>query len=269
MNLLNRLFFQVISLPFFSRAWGRIVRLRHPGFLVRWGIGKFKKAYNINMDEFEGEPVDYPSLSEFFVRRLDASTRPLVPVEGMMASPADGMLTEIETVYEDRATQVKGKEYSISQLIQTPLDFSGGYHVMTVYLSPYNYHRFHYPVTGRALRFFHAGGRLFPVKTSSVDVVNNLYIRNERVITQFECGEHHWYMVAVGAAMVGGIRMEYFKEKMPPNTWTTVECDVKQLREMGRFEMGSTLVLVVPAKMAKPLDISGEIRVGDPIFQLT
>lgn len=272
MKFFISLFLPLISLPVFSRIWGRIVRLRHPGFLVKKIIKRYQRAYNISMDEYEGEVEDYRSLSDFFVRRPDPGKRPLVPRENAIVSPADGVLTNIETIFNDRATQVKGKTYKISQLLHETIDFSRGWHVAIIYLAPSNYHRYHYPITGNIKRYFHTSGRLFPVNQVGINRVNRLFARNERIITEIVNRQMSCYMAAIGACFVGGIKMEFISNsnRKKRDQWVPVNRGIHQLEEMGRFEMGSTIVLVIPGPMAEPLhDIIGQpIKVGQPIFKM-
>jgi len=222
------------------------------------------------MEEYEGETEDYRSLSDFFVRKLDPGKRPLVPQENAVVSPADGILTEVQTIFNDQATQVKGKTYKISQLLHETLDFSLGWHVAVIYLAPSNYHRYHYPVPGNIKRYFHSSGRLFPVNRVGVNRVNRLFVRNERIITEIVNREMSCYMVAVGATFVGGIKMEFIPGSLGKerNKWVPVNREVRQLEEMGRFEMGSTIVLVIPKSMAEPLEnvIGQPVKVGQPIM---
>lgn len=266
------LFLPLLSLPVFSRIWGRIARLRHPRFLVKRIIKLYQRSYNINMDEYEGEVEDYRSLSDFFVRRLNPGKRPLVPQENAVVSPADGILTDVETIFIDQATQVKGKTYRISQLLHETIDFSRGWHVAVIYLAPYNYHRYHFPISGNIKRYFHSGGRLFPVNQLGVNRVNRLFVRNERIITEMVNRQMSCYMAAIGACFVGGIKMEFIpgSNRKKRDQWVSINQEIRQLEEMGRFDMGSTIVLVIPKSMAEPLqNIMGEpIKVGDPIFRM-
>lgn len=267
------LFLPLLSLPVFSRVWGRIVRLKRPRFLIKRAIRLYRKKYGIDMEEYQGEVGDYKCLSDFFVRRLHPEKRPLTGDENAVVSPADGLLTEMETIFEDRATQVKGKYYSISQLLKEDIDFSAGWHTAVIYLSPSNYHRFHYPLTGKIRRYFHAGTRLFPVNSMGLNGVDKLFIRNERIIIEMVRNESPCYAAVVGATFVGSIKMAFIPDQLKKkrNRWQPVGLDVRQLEEMGRFEMGSTIVLVLPRKMAEPIDnLKGKpVRVGDPIFKLT
>ncbi|HLP62160.1 MAG TPA: archaetidylserine decarboxylase [Candidatus Deferrimicrobium sp.] len=272
MKKLTSLSLSLLSLPVFSRTWGKITRLRRPRFLIRQFIRWYHRKYNIDMSEYEGELCDYRCLVDFFTRRLDKVCRPLRPDENVVVSPADGFLSGMETIFEDRATQVKGKYYNITELLKENIDFSGGWHVATIYLSPSNYHRFHYPLSGKIKRFFHTGGRLFPVNLLGLNHIDELFIRNERIITEIEKNGLPCYFAAVGATFVGSIRMEFIPEqkKNSRNRWETINLDVHQLEEMGRFEMGSTIVMVLPRQIAEPIDdIKGKpVRVGQAIFKM-
>ncbi|MGD2087110.1 MAG: archaetidylserine decarboxylase [Candidatus Aminicenantes bacterium] len=271
MKFFISLFLPLISLPVFSRTWGRIVRLRYPRFLVKRIIKRYQRAYNITMEEYEGEVEDYRSLADFFVRRLDPEKRPLLPQENAVVSPADGILTDVETIFNDQATQVKGKSYKISQLLHEPIDFSRGWHVAVIYLAPSNYHRYHYPVTGNIKRYFHSSGRLFPVNPTGVNRVDRLFVRNERIITEMVTRQMSCYMAAIGACFVGSIKMEFISGSpgKKRDQWVSMNHRVYQMQEMGRFDMGSTIVLVIPQSMAEPLDnlIGQPVKVGQPIFK--
>src|SRR4030065_2606705 len=103
--LASRLLLACISLPLFSRLWGKLMRLSRPRFLAKRMVNSFKNHYQIDMDEFQGSPLDYPSLADFFVRSLDAKQRPLPANEQFVLSPADGKLSELELIVTDCATQ--------------------------------------------------------------------------------------------------------------------------------------------------------------------
>jgi len=272
MKKLAPLFLSLLSLPGFSRVWGRITRLRQPRFLVKRVIEWYRRKYGIDMTEYEGEPGDYPCLVDFFTRKLDPGKRPLVPDESALVSPADGILSGMETIFADRTAQIKGKYYPISGLLKEDIDFSQGWHVATIYLSPANYHRCHYPLSGNISRYFHTGGRLFPVNHLGLNHIDALFVRNERIITEIVKNGMSCYVVAVGAMFVGSIRMEFIpgQKKKIRDRWEPVNLDIRQLEEMGRFEMGSTIVLVLPRKMAEPSEnVKGKpVRVGQALFKM-
>src|SRR5512147_266360 len=112
-----------------SRFYGRIVRLQKPRRLARWMIRRFQAHYRIDMAEFRGQPDDYGSLADFFLRPLDAQKRPLKADARFLLSPADGRLSEIELIRADRATQVKGKTYPLGRFLAAPVDFQRGWYL--------------------------------------------------------------------------------------------------------------------------------------------
>ncbi|MFH2107227.1 MAG: archaetidylserine decarboxylase [Chrysiogenia bacterium] len=267
----GRILLTCISLPVLSRLWGKVMRLRRPCFLVRSMIRRFQKHYRIGMDEYQGELADYHSLCEFFLRPLDPAKR-LLPLDNeCLLVPADGRLSELELLSSDLATQVKGKTYPVSRLLATGIDFSRGWYLATIYLSPSNYHRFHYPLSGRISGCFHGGTRLFPVNDFSVSRVKRLYIRNERVVTRFFFKGSLFYLAAIGATFVGNIGMTYLPAGLPTlNNWQNLDIEVAQMDEMGHFAMGSTIILLVPADRVESVLIKkGEpVRVGQPLFHI-
>ncbi len=269
--LLGRMALACISWPSFSRLYGRIVRLRRPRWLAKWMIRRFQKHYRIAMDEFQGEASDYRSLAEFFLRPFDPAKRPLTPDKACLLSPADGRLSELEMTGEDSATQVKGWSYPLSLLLGEAADFSAKWYQATIYLSPNDYHRFHYPFSARISGSFHGGTRLFPVNDFSVTRVQRLYIRNERVVTRFAGQDYLFYMAAVGATFVGSIGMKYLPAGLPTlGSWQKLDIAVEQMAEMGHFAMGSTVILLFPAsRVEKVLVQKGQtVRVGQPLFSI-
>jgi phosphatidylserine decarboxylase len=224
------------------------------------------------MHTYRGDVEDYKSLVDFFIRPLDPATRPLTPTPGHIVSPADGVLQTLETISEDKAAQIKGKYYKVSQLLLEEINFSQEWHIAVIYLSPSDYHRFHYPASGVLEAYCHAGNRLYPVNAMGLTLVDRLFVRNERISLRFDVQGAPLYAVAVGATFVGSIKMSDLPPSKSDNLWKELpeEKDIAQLDEMGRFEMGSTIVLVVPKKMANPLQekLGRKLAVGEPIFKL-
>lgn len=270
-SLLGRLILAPISWRPLSRLYGRIMRLQRPRRLAQWLIARFHRHYRIDMGEFQGKPEDYGSLAEFFLRPLDAAKRPLPGDESRLLSPADGRLSGLELIEGDAATQVKGWTYPLSLLLAEEPEPPRRWHVATIYLSPRNYHRFHYPVAGRITGCFFGGTRLFPVNGFSVNRVRRLYVRNERAVTRFALHDRPLYMVAVGATFVGNIALNYLACGRPaPGIWHPCDIEVRQMDEMGHFALGSTIVLVVPAdRVVETLVEEGALlRVGQPLFKI-
>jgi len=270
-GVLSRIILACISLPLLSRLWGKLMRLRRPRFLARRMIKNFKNHYQIDMDEFQGSPQDYPSLADFFVRPLNPKKRSLPVDENFILAPADGKLSELELISADCATQVKGKTYPLSRFLAADIDFSKGWYVATIYLSPCNYHRYHYPVSGQISGCFHGGNRLFPVNAFSCANVKKLYIKNERLVTRIELPGGPLYAVAVGATFVGSIVMTCLPAGLPAkNAWRELDIPVKQMDEMGRFNMGSTIIMVLPAALVEKIvaEKGKTVRAGAPLFKI-
>lgn len=275
MKKLSILFGRLLLLPIswipLSRCYGRIMRLRRPRFLARRMIRRFQRHYGISMDGFRGGAEDYPSLADFFLRPLDPARRPLAVDDGLLLSPADGRLSGLERVSGDAATQVKGWTYSLGGLLAEELDPAAPWLVATIYLSPRDYHRFHYPLSARITGCFHGGTRLFPVNGFSVRRVRRLYVRNERAVTRFALPKGPLYLAAVGATFVGSISLAYLEHGLPATgAWQPCDIPVRQMAEMGRFAMGSTIVLVVPAEQVGEtlVEEGAPLRVGQPLFKI-
>jgi phosphatidylserine decarboxylase len=265
-----RIILTILSAPLVSRLWGRITRLRRPRGLVRRMIRAFQRHYGIDMRDYPGQPDDYSSLNQFFIRPLDPTARPLVAAADFLLSPCDGVLSTLECIDHDQAFQVKGKPYRVSELLQSALDFSRPWLVAVIYLAPHNYHRFHYPLAGRISGFNHCRGRLYSVNNLAVRAIDRLYVRNERMLLRLEHGTAPVYIAAVGACLVGHLHLEAAPPGIYGTGWRTAAVAAAQLAEMGRFETGSTIVMVWPADLTgEALVATGQtVRVGDRLFPL-
>lgn len=269
MNGLKRFFLHCVSSPCLSRVYGRVTGIKKPRRLARLMIRTFLRSHAVDMDRFQGTPDDYSSLAGFFVRPLhETAVPPAAP--GFLVSPADGRLVGMETVQKDSATQVKGLSYSLSQLVGEEIDFSPGWHVATVYLSPSDYHRFHHPLDGRATATRRLGASRFPVNPTGSRLIPRLFVRNERIVVRYEHESSCFYLAAVAATFVGGIHMTLPVPPKKSREQLALDTPVRQLDELGRFDLGSTIVLLVPAKMAHPLDLrqGSRVTVGTPLFAL-
>ena len=265
---LKQFFLFVISFPVLSRIWGKITKLEFPALLIQKAIRIYASHYGIDMKNFEGELVDYDSLCAFFTRKLDPSARPLKNDESVFLSPCDGVVSVLENIHADVATQVKGKTYLVSDLVKKELPFEKGFWLATIYLSPRDYHRFHVPVDSTLSAHIHTGWRLFPVNSFGLNNIDRLFIRNERVIAKFKAENFTYFYTAVGATFVGSIKMN-FTGKFS-DEWVRNDKKYSQNDELGMFEMGSTIVLLIPEDaVEKPMIAQGgKIGVGEPLFEL-
>lgn len=269
MNIIKLILLFVISIPLFSRIWGAVTKVESPVWLVRKVIETYRSHYNIDMKYYKGSVNDYKSLSAFFTRPLNETQRPLKKDSEMFLSPCDGKVTVLEKIYSDTAMQVKGKRYKVTEMLRHELDLSEGYYIMTIYLSPRDYHRFHVPSDSAALSYIHTGWRLFPVNSLSVNLIDDLFVKNERVAVKFNSFGNSYYYVAVGATFVGSIKMSIFDEPVE-GEWTSVDRTFAQNDEFGMFEMGSTIVLVIPQKMVEEMKVSqgSVLKTGEAIFRI-
>ncbi len=246
------------------------MKTRYPRFLVKRIIKLYKNRYKIDMKFFQGNiEIDFASLSDFFIRKLDPQTRPLIRNNKYVVSPADGKLLDMEIVHEDKITQAKGINYKISELINQNLDFKKGWMVATIYLSPSDYHRYHYPLSANIEGYCHLKGKLYPVNSSGIQYIRELFIKNERISVRFLKNKQHFYMVSIGATFVGSIKMNFIDAVSRDGKWKEINLASNQLDEMGRFEIGSTIILVCPTSLARPVSEKKNsiIKVGDPIFK--
>jgi len=232
----------------------RLARLEY-GPLKNFLIRAFIYIYNVDMNSAgKPDPADYRHFNDFFTRDLKPQSRPLTMETGTILCPVDGTVSQIGDIDNDMILQAKGHEYSLKQLLgghdNLALRFSDGKFV-TLYLSPRDYHRIHMPVTGRLKQLIHVPGRLFAVNTHTTRVVDNLFARNERVISIYETEIGPMAMIMVGAIFVGSMETVWSGRITPSRKRdiTTIHYDSKTVslkkgEEMGRFNMGSTVILL-------------------------
>ncbi len=222
-------------------------------------VRRFIARYGVNMAEAaQPDPAAYASFNDFFTRALRPGARPLAAAD--LVCPVDGAISQFGAVDAGRIFQAKGHDYSATALLggDTALaaHFHGG-HFATLYLAPKDYHRIHMPCAGRLLRMLHVPGALFSVNPATARGVPGLFARNERVVCVFD-GDGRtpgpWVLVLVGATIVGSMATVWHGVVNPPRPGTLREWSyadgsiaLRQGEEMGRFLLGSTVVLLFPA----------------------
>ena len=239
--------------------------------VIRWFIAR----YGVNMAEAaEPDPAAYGSFNDFFTRALKPGARPLAQAE--LVCPVDGAISQFGAIDGGRIFQAKGHDYSARALLggdgALAAHFHDG-HFATLYLSPKDYHRIHMPCAGRLLRMIHVPGDLFSVNPVTARGVAGLFARNERVVCVFDGPHGPWVNVLVGATIVGSMATVWHGVVNPPRPGTLREwsyhdqqIELKQGEEMGRFLLGSTVVLLFPKG---PLTFNpgwmpgGAIRLGE------
>lgn len=204
---------------------------------------------------------DYTCFNDFFTRELKPGARPLDPNSDALASPCDGKISEAGYLEGGKILQAKGIHYELSALLggdPLALELSGGA-FCTIYLSPKDYHRVHMPLDGRLLRMLHVPGRLFSVAPYTVRNIPNLFARNERIVTLFDTPRGPFAQVLVGAMLVGSMSTVWAGQVTPDRQaavrqWDYSGQDIRLARgeEMGRFNMGSTVILVMPPDLLDP-----------------
>ena len=221
------------------------------------------------------DPADYVSFNAWFTRALKPGARIFDPDPQAFLSPCDGTVSETGSLRENLVLQAKGKDYSLQDLLANdPVceQLTGGYFA-TIYLSPSDYHRVHMPLRGRLQRMIHVPGRLFSVAPYTVRQVPRLFARNERVISIFETDSGPLVMVLVGAMLVSSTETVWAGEVTPTKSkvvtvkdYSDQEISLAKGEEMGRFNMGSTVILLMPAGALKNLERLGPgdvVRVGE------
>ncbi len=227
----------------------------------QWGgmttaiINRFVKRYNVNMAEAANpDTASYPSFNTFFTRPLRADARPLAAAP--LVSPVDGAISQCGPIAGDRVFQAKGHSYSTQALLggdaALAVEFQDG-QFATLYLSPRDYHRIHMPCAGQLKRMVYVPGDLFSVNPTTARGVPGLFARNERVVCVFDGEFGPFAMVLVGATIVGSMATVWHGVVNPPRPSTVREWSYEmgnialaQGEEMGRFLLGSTVVMLFP-----------------------
>jgi phosphatidylserine decarboxylase len=226
------------------------------GPLTQFAIKRFVKAYNVNLSEALIDDVkQFESFNAFFTRELKPSARTIVQDDHSFVSPVDGTVSAFGHIEEGQLLQAKGATYSLLALcggdVAVAKHFDNG-SFLTAYLSPRDYHRFHMPIAGTLLEMIYVPGDLFAVNQSSVENVNGLFARNERVICIFETAFGKMAVIAVGAMIVGSIAMQWHGVVAPKRGrsichWRYEDDTIAlaQGEEMGYFQLGSTIIVLM------------------------
>jgi len=242
--------------------------------VIRW----FIRRYGVVMTEAsDPDPAHYRSFNDFFTRALQPGARPLAAAD--LVCPVDGAISQFGAIDGDRLLQAKGHQYSARALVggdgALAARFTGG-HFATLYLSPKDYHRIHMPCAARLTRMIHVPGALFSVNPATARGVPGLFARNERVVCCFEAAFGPFVLVLVGATIVGSMATVWHGVVNPPrpgqvrewryDTAGAAPVALQQGDEMGRFLLGSTVVLLwppLPLRFNPAWAPGGAIRMGE------
>jgi phosphatidylserine decarboxylase len=221
--------------------------------LIRWFIDR----YRVNMAEAANpDPAAYATFNDFFTRALAPGARPIAQADWV--SPVDGAISQFGAIDGDAILQAKGHSYTVQALVggnaELARPFLNG-QFATLYLSPKDYHRIHMPCRGTLRRMIHVPGDLFSVNPTTARGVPGLFARNERVVCVFDNARGPFVLVLVGATIVGSMATVWHGLVNPPRPGTVRDwrydgasaITLEQGDEMGRFLLGSTVVLLMPA----------------------
>jgi phosphatidylserine decarboxylase len=239
--------------------------------IIRWFVAK----YQVNMDEaLDADIASYPSFNAFFTRALKPGARPLAQAD--LVCPVDGAISQFGAIEKDQLFQAKGHSYSTTAVVGGDAALAALFQdgsFATLYLSPRDYHRIHMPADGRLSRMIYVPGELFSVNPTTARGVPGLFARNERVVCLFESNHGPFVLILVGATIVGSMATVWHGVVNPPRlptvkTWNyeTQNITLKKGDEMGRFLLGSTVVMLFPkAPLAfNPAWVPGRtIRLGE------
>lgn len=242
--------------------------------LIRWFVGK----YQVNMGEAANPDITaYPTFNAFFTRALKPGARPLA--QAALVCPVDGAISQLGAIAHDQIFQAKGHHYSTTALVGGDAALAAHYqdgHFATIYLSPKDYHRIHMPADGRLTRMIYVPGELFSVNPVTARGVPGLFARNERVVCVFESARGPFVLVLVGATIVGSMATVWHGVVNPPRSkavreWRypasgQPEVVLKQGDEMGRFLLGSTVVMLFPKgplRFNSAWAHGGSVRLGE------
>lgn len=261
-------------------GWGASKRA---GWLTKLVIDLFVKYYKVDMKEAQKpDTASYRSFNDFFVRPLRDDVRPVNTDPNILVMPADGVISQLGHIEEDKILQAKGHNYSLEALLagnyqMADLFRNGSF--ATTYLSPRDYHRVHMPCNGILREMIYVPGDLFSVNHLTARNVPNLFARNERVICLFDTEFGPMAQILVGATIVGSIETVWAGTITPPRegvikrwTWPVGENEgaiaLLKGQEMGRFKLGSTVInLFAPGKvnLAEQLSSLSVTKIGEPL----
>lgn len=241
-------------------------------------IKLYCKFYQIDMEEtLEPNCLNYPTFNDFFTRALRPEARPITNDPHAIISPVDGKIYQIGDTNKNLLINAKGKAFTLEQLLADNKDASQFYHAnfAVLYLAPHNYHRIHMPIAGKLQSMRYIPGKLFSVKPKIVECIPNLFAKNERVVAIFDTVLGPVAIILVGAMIVGSIEINWEgiitpnKEKNIINwDYTNKNINFALGEEIGRFKLGSTVILLFPEKTMqwqKTLQTGSPIKMGQEL----
>jgi phosphatidylserine decarboxylase len=244
--------------------------------LIRWFVAK----YDVNMDEAANPDIaSYHSFNEFFTRALKPGARPLAKAD--FICPVDGRISQFGDIEDDQIFQAKGHKFTTTALVGGDKSLADKFrhgHFANLYLSPRDYHRIHMPCDGKLTRMIYIPGDLFSVNPTTARGIPGLFARNERVVCVFDTANGPFVMTLVGATIVGSMATVWHGVVNPPRQpsigeWTYADQNIalKKGEELGRFLLGSTVVMLFPENTLAfnpDWQPGGPVRLGESMANL-
>ncbi len=244
-------------------------------------IRKVIDIYRVDMSQAaDPEPDNYRSFNDFFTRALAADARPLASAKGSLVAPVDGTVSQSGQIEDGRIFQAKGHDFSLNELLGGDPTWTAAFadgSFATIYLSPRDYHRIHMPLTGTLKKMIHVPGRLFSVNPATTRNIPRLFSRNERVVSLFDTEAGPMAVIMVGAIFVSSMDTVWAGTVTPKyrrvSSWeygrkSTAAIKLQRGAEMGRFNMGSTVILLFgkdAVALAADLQPEAKVQMGQLI----
>jgi phosphatidylserine decarboxylase len=230
-------------------------RVANSNALHQFAIRHFVNFYDVNMEEAECADIkSYACFNDFFTRHLKKEVRPLEGESKTLISPVDGTVSQIGTIEDGRIVQAKGRDYSVGELLGNPAEanlFANGA-FSTLYLSPRDYHRIHFPCDASLKQMRYIPGKLFSVSPITADTIPRLFARNERLAISFNTEFGPMAIVLVGAMIVGSMTTSWEgaipRQKKIKEWHYQPEMHFEKGKELGYFKLGSTVILLLAKK---------------------
>ena len=242
-------------------------------------IKNFCRIYSINLNEAAQKDVtEYESFNDFFCRALEKQCRPIDSNKSSIVSPSDGTLSQFGSIKEGKLIQAKGQDFSCDALIgdsKIAAQFQHG-EFATIYLSPSDYHRVHMPLPGQLTKIKFIPGNLFSVNATTANNIHKLYARNERACCFFDTPVGPVVIVMVGAMIVASIKTVWSGALISQNNQVLDlnyedSQNTKKGEEIGRFEMGSTVIMLFPKNSItwnQGFKEGTQLKMGEKIAQI-
>ena len=273
-NVLFTILQKIIPQHFTSRLVGRIASSKNYAVKTLL-IYLFKTFYKVSLANAKIQRVEnYNSFNEFFTREITIESMRDKQTSGLIFSPAEGKISQIGEIGDDKLIQAKGHSYSLAELSGLDIEPYAGGSFITIYLSPSNYHRVHLPISATLKKTVSIPGALYSVNTATERSIPNLFCKNERLVCQFDSERGPILVILVGALIVASIEMDW---EGPASPYLTQEVTNYSLHytdrsEIGKFLLGSTVICCFPPNhfsLDQSLSVGKTLKVCSRIGSLT